>query len=538
MKKYALFFSITLSIWHLNADLFDNEDFFADVMVENEERDIGTRANEEIIQALVALLTAPSIVNLLAEQVYIRTNPPAQRPLHDLPSMQEYFFCHTPKGHISLLPFYNSTDRMFFNRKGPFLDSQVGLRRPSLVQAIERVINELQDTFNTGEDNFTIDVPRILGLFAPLRLQERRAGIIFSSCFSIACAHFGIHIPLYYLEHNFFLSKQERCDIEAEPFFTQTATQRSSDEDNVDLFIEQHFIADRIGIGDLRFHAGINIFENDHHNLMGYLELTFPIDGTFEEGLIGCSYPKRPRQPDLDLLKITALVDPSFVPDENETDAANEAGQMLTNFAINALDRITRIVADRPLGSEHFGLGPAFHYAYTVDEQHYLTALARIQYLSPRTRVRFFNERSERLDAEALNEQAETDPRGALAVIEQEIVNTLFPQMRDTRIEPKISVELNGAFHRTTENTHMSIGYDVWYRHEDEIELKNKTYTNLSIQKATRPRALQTKIFANASFITMSNHYLWHLGIFGDYTFEHTGIGRDSIIGVRITMDF
>lgn len=487
---------------------------------------------EEIIGILVDQVHLPDI---LKKDFYYQTNPINDRSLLDLPVFNSYIDLGCDKYlQWGAKFFYNQTREKYFTQSSPYIGNYLAFLENKFwgpeVDFLESLKEYSKDAAkDLGGD--IVDLPTILELFHNIKLEERRVGCMFNMQNTSGALTVTATIPLYYLERNFFLSHAERDAIAKAPLFQVLGKNSGeSDKHKVEDFMKQHLVNDQFGLGDSRLQFIWLVRESS--KISWYLggEFTLPTAIAFKNGLIGVKFLEKPPQPEFDFDVFEELRE-----DENQV-----ALDYAMIFGTEALNRITRITTNTHLGGECLGVGGLVRGIFHPNETFDFTQQLRIHVLAPYYSVRFFKELKSpsEFDRDYGIREDKNDPVLAaegLDFLTHELIQTLYPQAQDVRVDQNCIVQYDALCHLMYENFVADIGYDFWYKPSEQLSLTGglDLPKPLNIPDSLRCPALQNKIFIALTWNRERPKYTWNLGLFGDFTFAQSGIGRDWTVGFR-----
>ena len=494
--------------------ILDNIDATSITMVHRS----GTGCTPENIVPALAMFNIPTI---LQRNFYCRTQPPVTRSILDLPSMRLY---QDPcrNWSVFILPFYNQTSKMFLTQNSPYIDSYLNLSADFI------------EDLNLQTIGFSLNLDDFFPLLGPIRLQERRLGGLFAAYKTYHSWSFGIRMPLYYLERNFFLNEQERAAIKNAPIFQVISGGAASDEEEVEALLTKHLASDKVGFGDTRISA-LYMLEGPCQELWVGAELTIPTAVAFRKGIYLSTFCKSKPAPPFDFLHLIQLTTPLCGP----TLAQNIEGvAIITELGLEALDKLTANLTDRPLGNNgHFSISPTLEHHYHWSDHLQFITYAGLEYLFAADEDRFFivakNPAAFNRDYNDTN-QANSN----LAFLNQQAINTFFPtNVPCTTVTPGIIVKVSTGFCYEGYNCYSMVGYDFWWQAREKLKL-NQTVPPLVLWKGIKPSAHQNKIFGYIGGKLHIWDYDVRLGLRGDFTVESRGIGKDFTIALDINVDF
>ncbi|MBA3954624.1 hypothetical protein H0X48_04885 [Candidatus Dependentiae bacterium] len=495
------------------------------------------------ILSLIAPRNDPTILPiinvpaLLKEDIYLRTNPFVTRSLLDLPSLQPLLF-ESCDWSFSAQAFYNQTSRAYFSCCSPFIQSYIDLTNQNIINEIETALsNELVQ--EQVPSQLQGNIPLVLGLFSTVKLQQRRAGLMLGLRKEFGKFNLSASVPFYYLENNFFLTDEEQERIGNNPFFrNEQSAPVNSDEDRVEQYFMQHLLADRVGFGDTRVRALANIYEKPNTAVWLGLELTLPTATHFNRGVIGGTFNSTPEQPKFNIKRLFSLT--PLCP--RESAAQERASAVLSStvqeFFIQALDRLSTILLNTPLGnSHHRGFGPRLdvkHYFNNYVSAHTMLAF---EYFNKRREARFYKVRK---DAADFNRDYEDEALASsnIEFLNAQIINTFFPRSYVTTIRPGSLTKFRQNIRYDSKHWQGTLGFDYWRLGKEK---RGHIASTLVKPKSARPAASQGKVFGSFGYFgsAFCQRIAWNFLLTGEVTaFNKKGIGTDFTVGASIGVDF
>lgn len=325
----------------------------------------------KIVSLLVQLINAPC---LISQNLYVHTYPLNKKSIIDIPAFFPYREYSRPRT-FGMSPYFNQTSRMFFNEKCDGIQAYLAVCNPVLLQRLADCVDCVKPVY----PKFDIDPLTIFPLFANIAVQERQLGVMFHGDKYYKRLTIHVHVPIIYLERNYYLTPQERTCIENA--FGQSAIAESCEgsmpeacdcgstcgscqEDNrgqslkaenpVDFnFIREHLVSDKFGIDDTRIHLDVDLCKYPNYKFALGAVLTLPTAFAFKKGLLGNSFAKNCKTPNLDLTTIVGIA---------ASGNAEQAKLLGANFMLGALDQLSNQLLDAPLGyGKHLGLGLSFN---------------------------------------------------------------------------------------------------------------------------------------------------------------------------------
>lgn len=479
------------------------------------------------------LIDAPAI---LRENIYKSTvGPVTRRSLLDEPALMPDWLA-TDCWSIYIQPFYNFSPHVFFTENSPFLCSYIDLTN-------QNIVNEI-----SARDFVTVNVPEILGLFTPIKLQQHRAGFMFGLSKVFDRWAFSFRLPLYYLLEHFFLTNKEIDRIKNSPFIAQLQlTQKDpsgcdENEAKAKEFVLQHLVSDRVGIGDSRLNLMWTPYCTSRTQFWLGLRMTLPTASTITSALLGGRFAECS---DIPPFNVKRLFNTFFCANGAvEQKLANEEIQRtVTDFLVGTLDRLSTILINTPLGNgKHFGAGPEVTFKYNFNDYFSMQTYVAVEAFTKHKERRFFLVRKNQSDFDRNFRTDNAEIADAnLAFLNQQIINTLYPRGVKIEVKPGLSAQVNHSFRYDTEHWNAHIGFDYWHQGKERLGaiLKGPPIP-LVIEKGIRPPAQQGKVFAGFGYYgcTPCRGLGWHLLVNADATVFNKGIGESYTLGILLGIDF
>ncbi len=491
-------------------------------------------------ESILSLLTPASnpeqnppvinIVNILKEDIYKKTTGPVtRRSLLDMPGLTPDYFYNNYLTFTAEV-FFNYTPKVFFTKNSAFLRDYIDLNN-------ENIINEVSDT-----EFVNVDVPGVLGLFSTIKLQQYRAGFMFGFARQWNNWLIAGRIPIYYLLENFFLTDEEIQRIQDNPFFRDDdAGIGTSSEDEALRFGLRHLASDRFGAGDARLSLLAHWYHDACQDLWFGMQVTIPTAKAFVRGLIGRDFNPDEQIPPFNLQHFFNV----FFCNTNQALANGVIKEELTDFLIDALDRLSTILINAPLGNgKHFGLGPEFDWRYHFSEYFSMHTYASLQAFTAHRENRYYL--IEKTESDFDRDWRDPALAGEnLALLNRLTVQTLFPVGIRTTIHPGVRFQLNHARMYKSEHWDLSLGFDYWIQGSEEQKNPLPVIPfdlPVNQRKVSRPAAHQGKIFASVGYYGSINHSRyctdWYVSANTDATVFNKGIGRNYSISIRVGIEF
>jgi hypothetical protein len=551
MKKFFLtffsccgiFFVQTESPWldgkevHFVDFLEDTDpfDYFGDDFITNQ--NVVYKGDNPISpELLVALLVAVNGINILQQDFFIKTSRPVTRNVLDWPIFDRRPFCDQLLSSFMVSFFWNETRHYNYTKSSTKLSSYLAIEDQFLIAALQEAIDESKDLVG---DFDRFDIARILQLAAPLRLEQRRLGLMFQGVHQWEHVRLRAMMPLYYQERDLFLTEREQ-DAVAFEFGFET-------EDTQDNFKEDHFISDRLGLGDLRVEVSGNILPNSCHRFDLGLRATVPTAVTLASGIFGSTFDAPAFYPNVDFHKLYCLLGNLI----NDKDDDGQISDFLEMFFLGAWDRIAAALIDEKLGNRgHLGLGVFAHSFLSLDDlwskvdfhgwlwSNYIA----FEYLLPRDEKRFFIDKNRPQDFNMRDFEDSEKAEDNLRFLEKEFINRLYLLAFNTNIQPGIIVQWLSKFIIQRDRWELYFGSDFWLQTQEHFghicDVPSRQILKMDICKANSLFAYQCKLLLGGSYIIDKDIHRIAIGFDIDATAFRASIGRDYTLAFHVDVCF
>lgn len=516
-----------------NAFAMDNRNQFPDDLDSLEEK-YGTLEIGNIDRSFTPQDAVDVLVNnlhaqiILQQDLYLHTNPINTRSIHDFPQIYiDTGYFPDCRWRFNVQPFFQFTWRGNFTKNSQFIRSYVALNNPNILEQLDDLVNDPM----SGQKLF--DIPTILALFEPLKIQERRAGFMFGGEKYWNGWNFWIKAPLIYLERNFFLTKAEKQAIEDAEIFDDKDPTTDLEEQQI-KFARKHLISDKLGIGDTRFRFGYDVVNNPDLFVTLGGEITIPTAFAFAKGLYGEHFPKDMQTPSFNIFENLKLI---FCPEPN----LNKVKMNVEEFLLQVIDRLSAMLLEQKLGNGgHIGIAAYMRSDIQVTDCLRFSGYSALEYILPAAEQRFYikkKNQSEFIDRDY------TDPDLAeanLIFFNNQLINTLFPTMYETTIFPGFVFKFGTWLTSQLKCVDFTLGYDLWWQGQERLghisapqDVKNILRTDI----AQKPGGMQHKVFGGVNYLHQHDDRDWCLGAFADITFFQFGVGKDFSISIKYEMN-
>lgn len=490
---------------------------------------ISRTINPADVMTLLNILNIPAI---LQEPLFLHTNVLNKRSLLDQP-IYEPDRAEFP-GHfvVGVMPFIRKTNRSYYTRNSTKLKSYLALAEATLIDKLENAINQA-NKFSPGLE---VDVAKIFSLFENMTVEERQVGFMFHCMKHWRHTTLRVLVPLYYLESNFSLTPHEQDAVAREL--------GSMDPEEEAQFRKDHFISDKIGLGDTRIEVDHTFYKRPSFTLRGGGLATIPTAWMWGGGFLGSLFPRSSTMPSLELDFIfNAVENPG-------TDSEKEVVDTVTELLLDSFDRVAADLIDIPLGNNrHLGLGlylrgktPLSAYVSgPTAERIKFAGRTSIELFLPSTEKRFYiNKIDEQAFAnhnfQDLNLAAEN-----VQFLKEQAISRLFLRAFDTTVVPGVIFRWSGGAYYKGDAWGYNFGLDFWLQnkpHFSSINVPKATLNMIDIPKAKPPVAQQTKLFGGIILKQKTNTSTWFFSLDADVSVSSKGLGQDYSLALNFEASF
>ena len=466
---------------------------------------------------------------LLAEDFYSKTYFLNTRPINSYPNFLNYHYNQTCQDRtFNIFAFYNQTSKMNYTKQCAGISSYINVGPDQgFISVIREKLNDLL------LEQAGVDIPKTIGLFVGGKVQERRAGLLMQILKTYKNYTFEISMPLLYQERNYFFSEEEQKDLRD--------NLGSSTEEQTEEIARGHLVCDRFGIGDTRIKIGYPTARKERFCADIGAQITLPTAFSFKKGLYGSNLRKKcMKRPEFELCNLIILALDSTQKD------AEKAAEIGTNFGLNAIDWLSAMLLDAPLGNnKHFAIGFFIDSNFKIDKNINLDSVLSLEYIIPRQERRFFikkknkavfdNDRFPDLDPDNPNDiHVATKLTNFL---NEQTLETFFPYEHLSIVSPGFVLQFTVSPKVTIRDWTFNVGYDFWLRQKERINpIFDQSIEALKYSAA--PRCLQSKLFAAVKFNKFRECHDWAVSLNADYTLSKSGIGRDFTCALGFQVNF
>lgn len=481
---------------------------------------------------IVNLLCQIGAKEILQTPFFLQTNSLNQRSLLDEPIFEPDRCYFADPWVIGFQIFARKKDRSNFTFDCTNIDSFLALGEPTLIGRLENTLAIFQELL----DQNLLDINKIFSLVSTTTVEERRGGFMFHVMRQWQDKTLRIFFPLYYLQSNYSLSKENQ-DFIANEFGI-------SGEKQEDNFIKRHFISDAIGLGDTRLEFDFDLIERAAFAIRLGALATIPTAFKWGTGFKGTNFPKPSTFPVFDFDALFRLA-------ENPSEANTKTAiSLLSQFLLGALDRISADLLDTTLGNGgHFGMGiflrshvPLYHLIGRSWTKNLVYASRiSVEYLFPGTQKRFFiNKIDEKeFDRDFHNPN---DAQANLDFLEEKFIERIYLRAFETGIQPGIIFRWTSKLCQQGKRWGFNIGTDFWMQDKEKFRtifnIPRTVIAQLDITKAIPPVAYQGKIFGSIVYKAVRPKRTWFISLNADYTISNKGLGDDYGVSLNIETMF
>jgi hypothetical protein len=464
--------------------------------------------------------------NRLPSDAYLFTYPTNQRSLLDMPQFLLHEFCRSEDWQVYAALFYNQTTRVYYTDEGDTIDSYFNLNQENLIRGIDEVVQAF------------LNLPSALTVFGGMRIQERRAGLMFDLYKAWGPYNVEWRTPVYYFERNFYLDPTEE-ELLKNSIYLDDNDSGTTDEEE----INKHFFSDQFGLGDSRLLLGKYVLDAPEHQANVGGGLTLPTAIAYVKGLWGSNFGKNDWYPPFNIFQIAqlALCEPPSGRDLPQVE------QITTDFLTTTIDKLSANLLQRSLGNNgHFGLLIFGEYYMQLSERARVSTRAEIEYQLPAFERRFYITKKDPAAFIALEPYQDNPPDVAavkLAFLNEQLINTLIPKVYSTRIFPGVLFKFTSALDGSlNERWRLGGGLDVWLQGKESLGTIRATVQEIyavRLDIAKKPMAYQSKLFGSFNYSRPGGRWFdLCLQFYGDYSFLSSGIGKDFNATVKASFIF
>ena len=424
-------------------------------------------------------LTNLDIQNVLKTELYQKTHKPLSRNPLDIPILQNMTIYND---EFKITPFYSSMWEQNYTNTSPHIKSYINLE-----------LHDIMDVL--AENEFTtIQIPEVLELFHPLKMQEHTLGLMFQNVKLVDQWAYTFSAPLLYTLNNFYLTKDEQERIDNYPLFEEF-------NGDVMVFARKHLISDRLGIGDTLLTAEYCFVDTYRAFQSIGVRLTIPTAFAFKKGLYGAHFNASAKPYTLDLY--SDLIDP-YLEDIAHGSNANTATiqQNVENFSLSALNRLSTLLLERNMGSDyHWGLGACYRSTINITDSISMISRMNFDIKMPSVLKRFFLVDATPADFAQFDwtdNNAQVDEK--IDFLNTQFAHMFFPTMYQATVFPGVLFHSTSCLkrHMASGRWAPSIGFDSYFHTPEHFISINAPAYNLARinkEKARRGKAWSSSVW-------------------------------------------
>lgn len=474
----------------------------------------------DVLETLIKQLNA---LPILEQELYLESYYLNSRNIVDMPAFYPHMLMKR-KSQFGIDLFYNQTSRMYFTKECDGIASYLAITDPELLEKLSQCFCLVRSEF----PDFSINPVDLLPHFQGMTVQDRRTGFMIHGDKRHHNLTFHMHVPLYYLERNFYMTDKERYKIERT---LAPSTGPESDKS----FKQELFISDKFGIGDTRLNFDWCIHNRNTMRLDVGLQATIPTAYAFQKGLMGTYFQCGLKRSHISFQELFSF-------DEKDIDQATKT---VTDFFLNAFKNLAANLIDTELGyKKHLCIGPTFQansplsfyvkqrWARRIRLKWRLTIEVPLPATENRRYLKWYDEDDFNPQNFDLQKAAE-DPRYAcerLVFLEKTLTDRFFPYIVPTRVWPGIIINSFSRYVYTAEPWTITVVSDTWVRTKEHLMHLCKcdqTPRLLEICKAKRPVAYQSRLGLAVGYALERATHTWHISVYADAAYASSGIGKD-----------
>lgn len=507
---------------------------------------------------IILVLKLSGALSLLEEDFFNKTNNINVESLLDMAIYNNLIMFTTQKTLWSIGYFYNQTSQAQLTRNNVHVGSYLNLASPTILEKISNIFEEVKELL--GEQFLHVDVPAVLCALANGNIQWRRTGLMQYGVYERNGYVFRWYLPFYWIERNFLLNE---CEINQLEKALGISINRDLSVFNLDPFIKDHFISDKLGFGDLRLSIEKELFESELYQYLinGGLYLTIPTACALGDGLLGRSFCSAEYMPNINFNQLFDLgTDYLNNPSQTAKDqiSAQSADIMRTIF-LDLFDRMAAALLTPQLGNGgHIGIGgfirtcAPLSLLFKHEKATDILASSKIglEYLFPAYEKRFFIRNKDQTGFRNRDFENPDQAIDNLQFIEQEILNRFFLLARKTCVHPGIIFTWTSKLMYEGSRWGWMLGSDTWLRTRESFS--QPTCPRLCIADPSEAIGLDIKknkpFMAYRSSIFAGIRYAWHdwgsedntwtISLNGDVAISTAGIGEDFSLFLKIEKGF
>lgn len=483
----------------------------------------------------------PPLAPMLDQQIYKKTSVPVSRNLINYPAFQLPTYHNYAPEQYSVHVLYNQTSNKSFaaiDRPGVNelrLGSYLNIKNDPILSTLEQIFDSPLLPTDLKASLNSINFPKVADTFAAAHLEERRLAIMnhFVKQFHSGWT-FEFRLPIVWMIRNLNFTQQEKNTLQKE--FSAFLGDSSFDEN---AFARKHFVMDAFGLGTLDLSVYKTVFTGDnwHVDLGGSLLL--PTDRHMAQGWYGTYFEPNDCQPSLSLCDIV---------DTQHLTVAPNGKQVIENFFLGALNKLSSIVLQCPLGNEeHVGVALKMLAFWDIHENFSLNSSYSFEYLFPQVQQRFFVLKDTKKFSKIYNALPETtaqEQEYKLNFFTQRLIDLFYPRVAMVKFFPGFIFASTNSLKYVRKAWAFFGGYSSWYKSDEQIYAYSRNQpVNLDhydLDKAVNAESYAVKLFAKIQrdiYLSRRAHDL-SVALWADATVFNKGVGNDFSLGLSATVKF
>lgn len=484
---------------------------------------------------LAQLINLAQLNTLLQYDIYEHTNPIYIRSVHTEPSttIRSQLFPECTYS-VTCKPYIRYTPHAYLTHDSSRLGSYITLLRE------KSFLDQIDNSYFTQ-----LSIPSVLPLFGNMRVEGRELGAMFAAqAWYGSSILFNIIAPILYLEYNFKLSQADTTAIEESPLFSSSTSIGPTPSRDFSTFKEEHLLSDKAGLGDVRFELWYNgEAAPDERSAIGG-QLTLPTAKAVLTGIVAPCAARlniRDEIPFVDLNELGQLYCRAQLGEPGQKVLLAET---VVDLGVAALDRLSSILLNNPLGQQHASIGTVFRLERCIHPSVRAHVTGEVSYYIPSAETRCFLVKKD----PAAFDRDYNNPDLALENLDflsQQATNTLYPSAVNLRVHPGWIFNITGLLEMSAPHYRVNLGCDVWGKTKESFGPLHFHYSPgspcgpFNLDKGKLGNAFQIKLFGSITSEIKSEHsYNARIGLRGDATVYSIGIGRDLVLAGDFIIDF
>lgn len=531
-------YSLTIQTIHAMEDDIDifNDPRVTD-FVANTEFDVQRSFDPATV---IAILKDLGAIEILKEDIYLKTHPLVIRSLLDLPQLRPHYY-HIFDWGVGAHLFLNQTSAVNFGENSTGIKCYLALQDETLLEKIQCTIDTALGLLPNCDTDQELDITEMLSLFRNGTIQQRRAGFMINGWKTSTPRRFDImfNVPFYYTENNYFLTDKERAEIER-VFGKSNQAQEDS--------VVKHLVSDKIGFGDFRLYIGREIHHCQNSSLISGVQFTLPTGFALGSGLIGSKFNPCRCLPTIDVESIFGAIED--IGDESPKALAQREKllERAADLLLGAAYQLNANILETKMGnSGHFGIG-----GY-IDTETYLSKFidgqwARywsfrghisLEYLAPATETRFFIEQRDDRQFDERDFMDKDQAQDNLNFLERKMITRLYPFAYDVKVSPGLTFNYFSKWSYEGNRWGFTVGSDTWIIQQEKQSCPTLTCSeSVNLCKAIKPSSYQWRALASLFYKSYRKEEDWIFSLNIDKVVWSKNIGKDFTVSLGFHANF